>query len=97
MPVFYPVVKYLVILAVLALLVLFVLQPLIKMLLVRAKTPEFITREGHLPKPGELEGMTSPLAIGDKSMMALTETDLVRQMANADTRRFAELLRLWLR
>jgi flagellar M-ring protein FliF len=96
-PVFYPVIKYLVMLAVLALLVLFVLQPLIKMLLVKAKTPAFVAREGQPPQPGELEGIPSPLAIGDKSMVALTETELVRQMANADTRRFAELLRLWLR
>jgi flagellar M-ring protein FliF len=95
-PVFYPVIKYLVMLAVLALVVLFVLQPLIKMLLGKAKMP-FSVREGKPSQPGELEGVPSPLAIGDKSMMALTETDVVRQMANADTRRFAELLRLWLR
>jgi flagellar M-ring protein FliF len=96
-PVFYPVIKYLVMLAVLALVVFFVLQPLIKMLLVKGKSPEFAVREAHLPPQGELEGFTSPLAIGDKSMVTMTETDLVRQMANADTRRFAELLRLWLR
>ena len=84
-------------LAVLALVVIFVLQPLIKMLLVKGKAPEFMTRESHLTSTGELEGMTSPLAIGDRSTMTMTETDLVRQMASADTRRFAELLRLWLR
>lgn len=95
--VFYPVIKYLVMLAILALLIIFILQPLIKMLLARAKTPEYITREPHASQTGELEGITSPLAIGDKSMISLTETDVVRQMANADTRRFAELLRLWLR
>ena len=94
---FYPVIKYLVILAVLILLVIFILQPLIKMLQARAKMPEFAIREAPSLSPGELEGISRPLSIGDKSMTALTETDLVRQMANADTRRFAELLRLWLR
>ncbi len=96
-PVFYPVIKYVVLLAVLALVVIFVLQPLIKMLLVKAKTPAYAPREGYLPQPGELEGIHAPLAIGDKSMTVMNETDLVRQMASADTRRFAELLRIWLR
>ena len=44
---------------------------------------------------GELEGSASPLALGEKAIG--TETDLVRQMASADARRFAELLRIWLR
>lgn len=96
-PMFYPVIKYLVMLAVLALVIIFVLQPLIKMLLAKGKSPEITVRELHSTPPGELEGISSPLAIGDKSMMTMTETDLVRQMANADTRRFAELLKLWLR
>jgi len=94
---FYPVIKYLVMLAVLALVIVFVLQPLIKMVLAKGKSPELTVRETHSLPPGELEGMSGPLAIGDKSMMTMTETDLVRQMANADTRRFAELLKLWLR
>jgi len=95
--VFYPVIKYLLMLAVLIFLAIFVLQPLLKMLLVKGKTPELITRESQVPPVGELEGITSQLAIGDKSMAALTETDLIRQMASTDARRFAELLRLWIR
>jgi flagellar M-ring protein FliF len=94
---FYPVIKYLVMLAALILVAIFVLQPVIKMLLVRGKTPEFASREALSSPAGELEGMASPLAIGEKSTVALNETDLVRQMASADARRFAELLRLWIR
>ncbi|HVO65599.1 MAG TPA: flagellar basal-body MS-ring/collar protein FliF [Syntrophales bacterium] len=94
---FYPVIKYIVMLAALILLAIFVLQPIIKMILVKGKTTGFTTRESLSAPAGELEGTASPLAIGEKSTVALTETDLVRQMANADTRRFAELLRLWIR
>jgi flagellar M-ring protein FliF len=94
---FYPVIKYLVMLAALVLVAIFVLQPVIKMLLVRGKTPDFPSREALSSPAGQLEGIAGPLAIGEKSTVALTETDLVRQMASADARRFAELLRLWIR
>jgi flagellar M-ring protein FliF len=93
-PVVYPIMKYIVMIIGL-LLVIIAIRPLIKMLTARGKMPDYITRDTVAPSQGELEGPAGPLALGEKAIG--TETDLVRQMASADARRFAELLRIWLR
>jgi flagellar M-ring protein FliF len=93
-PVVYPIMKYIVMIIGL-ILVIIAIRPLIKMLTARGKMPDYITQGSAGPTQGELEGPASPLALGEKAIG--TETDLVRQMATADARRFAELLRIWLR
>ena len=93
-PVVYPIVKYMVMIIGI-LLAIIAIRPLITMLMSRGKMPDYATRGAAAPTAGELEGAASPLALGEKTVGA--ETDIVRQMASADTRRFAELLRIWLR
>jgi flagellar M-ring protein FliF len=93
-PVVYPIIKYVVMIIGL-MLVIIAIRPLIKMLIARAKMPEYAVQGTVAQTAGKLKGTASPLALGDKIIE--TETDLVRQMASADARRFAELLRIWLR
>jgi len=93
-PVFYPIMKYVVMIVGL-LLVIIAVKPLINMLMTRGKMQEYASREAIAPTAGELEGPATSVALGEKTTGA--ETDLVRQMASADARRFAELLRIWLR
>lgn len=93
-PVFYPIMKYIVMIMGL-LLVIIAIRPLIKMLMARGKMPEYAMQGTAAPIQGELEGPAGSLALGEKTTG--TETDIVRQMASADARRFAELLRIWLR
>ncbi|MGZ3634400.1 MAG: flagellar basal-body MS-ring/collar protein FliF [Syntrophales bacterium] len=92
-PVVYPIMKYIVMIIGIFLAII-AIRPLITMLAARGKMPEYAARGAAAPAVGELEG-TGPLALGEKTIGG--ETDLVRQMASADARRFAELLRMWLR
>jgi flagellar M-ring protein FliF len=93
-PVVFPIMKYIVMILGIFLAII-AIRPLITMLMARGRTPEYATRGAAAPTTSELEGTTSPLALGEKTIGG--ETDLVRQMASADARRFAELLRMWLR
>ncbi|MGO9137344.1 MAG: flagellar basal-body MS-ring/collar protein FliF [Syntrophales bacterium] len=93
-PVVYPIMKYIVMIIGIFLAII-AIRPLITMLMARGKMPDYATKEIAAPTVGELEGTASPLALGEKTRG--TETDVVRQMASADARRFAELLRIWLR
>jgi flagellar M-ring protein FliF len=90
--------RYLVILAVIALAALFVIKPLVGMLVARGREVNVAIRE--IPAvAGELrggEGVT--LSLGAPSMTReLTEADIVRHMASTDAKRFAELLRNWIK
>jgi flagellar biosynthesis/type III secretory pathway M-ring protein FliF/YscJ len=93
-PVVYPIVKYIVMIIGIFLAII-AIRPLITMLMARGKMPEYAARGAVAQTGGELEGNAAPLALGEKTIGG--ETDIVRQMASADARRFAELLRMWLR
>jgi flagellar M-ring protein FliF len=95
---FMPLVRYLVMLVVIALVALFVAKPLVRMLAERGREVAVSVREvpagaGAL-KGGE--GVTLSLGSHQQSR-ELTETDIVRHMASADSKRFAELLRNWIK
>lgn len=102
--VFVPALRWVFIITVIVCFFLFVLRPLMRMLIEkgseRTVTAPATAEKWPLGPPpgapaGELgEGM-QPAMIGEPKL--LTETDLIRQMANADSRRFAELLRNWLK
>jgi len=92
--VFYPLIRYGVIFVVAVLVFMFVLRPLLRELLTGKERAE--TRS--LPSvAGKLEAGQSPLAIGLGDEKPLTEQELARQMASADAKKFADLLRNWLR
>jgi flagellar M-ring protein FliF len=91
--------RYLVILAVIALAALFVIKPLVGMLVARGKEAGMTIRE--VPAvAGELrggEGVTLSLGAPQQPRGELTEADIVQHMASADAKRFAELLRNWIK
>jgi flagellar M-ring protein FliF len=95
---FMPLVRYLVMLVVIGLVALFVAKPLVRMLAERGREVAVSVREvpagvGAL-KGGD--GVTLSLGSHQQSR-ELTETDIVRHMASADSKRFAELLRNWIK
>jgi flagellar M-ring protein FliF len=95
---FMPLLRYLVMLVVIALVALFVAKPLVRMLAERGREVEVSVREvpagvGTL-KGGE--GVTLSLGAPQQSR-ELTEADIVRHMASSDSKRFAELLRNWIK
>jgi len=95
---FMPLVRYLVILAVVALAALFVVRPLVRMLAERGRQVEVSVREVPAAA-GELKGGDGvTLSLGaPQGARELTEADIVRHMASADSKRFAELLRNWIK
>ena len=95
---FMPLLRYLVMLVVIALVALFVAKPLVRMLAERGREVEVSVREvpagtGAL-KGGD--GVTLSLGAPQPSR-ELTEADIVRHMASTDSKRFAELLRNWIK
>jgi flagellar M-ring protein FliF len=102
---FIPALRWVFIIVVIVCFFLFILRPLMKMLIERGseRAVSAITTAEKWPigpppgaaAAGELSEGIQPAMIGEPRM--LTETDLIRQMANADSRRFAELLRNWLK
>jgi flagellar M-ring protein FliF len=91
--------RYLVILAVIALAALFVIKPLVGMLVARGKEAGMTIREVPATA-GELrggEGVTLSLGAPQQPRGELTEADIVQHMASADAKRFAELLRNWIK
>lgn len=105
---FLPALRWVFIIIVIVCFFLFVLRPLMRMLIERGSertasaAAATATEKWPIGPPpgsapvGELgDGMQPAMMIGEPRM--LNETDLIRQMANADSRRFAELLRNWLK
>jgi len=99
---FFPIIKHVVILIALLLIVLFVIRPLVQSL----ATASLRSGTGKLPPPHaggsggaslELSGQATPLALGGLDENALTEVDMARQMAALNSKKFAELLRNWLK
>ena len=96
---FLPFVRYLVMLVAIALVALFVVKPLVRMLAERGREMGVSVRE--VPSGmGELkggDGVTLSLGAPQQTPRELTEADIVRHMASSDSKRFAELLRNWIK
>jgi len=96
---FMPLVRYLVMLVVIGLVALFVVKPLVRMLAERGREAGVSVRE--VPSAtGELkggDGVTLSLGAPQQTARELTEADIVRHMASSDSKRFAELLRNWIK
>jgi flagellar M-ring protein FliF len=100
-PLFLPVVKYLVVLIGILLLLLFIIRPLVQNLLRASQHPR---DSRQIPPPlasggaGELNGRSlQPQLALSPFDEKLGEVDLAKQLAGADAKKFAELLRNWLK
>ncbi len=96
---FLPLVRYLVMLVAIALVALFVVKPLVRMLAERGREMGVSVREVPAGM-GELkggDGVTLSLGAPQQPARELTEADIVRHMASSDSKRFAELLRNWIK
>jgi flagellar M-ring protein FliF len=99
---FFPIIRYIVILIGLLLVVFFVIKPLIQNIASPSQRSEIRAVSGPpVSGPGgvsvELRGQPTPLALGGPEDKALTEVDMARQLAAINSKKFAELLRNWLK
>ena len=102
----YPILKYVLLMGVLALIVIFFLRPLVKTLSVKGGNNERIPEElrgGAAPAmvggggvTAELQG-SGPVPMIGQDMKGYSESDIVKQLAAADARKFADLLRHWIK
>jgi flagellar M-ring protein FliF len=94
---FAPYIKYVIILAVILFLFLFVLKPMIGMMadMGRRQQPEQPSDQPAEAPAGEDGGKPAADQIFEENKV-LTDIDVVRQMAAADAKKFADVLRNWL-
>ncbi|MFH1081225.1 MAG: flagellar basal-body MS-ring/collar protein FliF [Pseudomonadota bacterium] len=99
---FFPIIKYIVTLIALVLIIFFVIKPLMQSL--TAASLRIGTGKLAAPSIGrsggvsvELSSQPTPLAIGGLEDGSLTEVEMARQMAALNSKKFAELLRNWLK
>jgi flagellar M-ring protein FliF len=95
-----PIVKYIILLIGIALVFLFVIRPILGSVLASAQRAE--ARNQHqLPSASgvsvELSGHTPQHALSQLEDKPMDEMDLAKQLATADAKKFAELLRNWLK
>lgn len=95
--VFMPLLRQILLAAVILLIVFLVARPMVKMLAAKGREQEVSIHAYPTGAAGELGGRPSPASLGPGEQKNLTETDVVRQMAGADARKFAELLREWIK
>ena len=101
---FYPVLKYVFMLGILALVIFFFLRPLVASLKSKgtrdALAPALETGMGTaLPGSGvtaELQG-SGPFPMIGQEMKSYSESEIVKHLASTDARKFADLLRHWIK
>ncbi len=103
---FYPVLKYVLLMGVGAMVFFLFLMPAVKGLkekgTVEARPVAAVGEGGAMPQPlagggvtAEIQGMPSVPLIG-QDMKGYSESEIVKQLAAADARKFADLLRHWI-
>lgn len=96
-----PVIKYVVILVALVLVFLFVIRPLIRNVITASRSMDgSIQRQLPSAESGvsvEWSGKVPPLALSQLEDKHLGEMDMAKQLAGANAKKFAELLRNWLK
>ena len=95
--VFMPIIRQVVLMAVILLIVFFVARPVVKTLVAKGREQGVSVHAHPSGAARELGGRPSPFSLGQGEGRDLTETDVVRQMAGTDARKFAELLRTWIK
>jgi flagellar M-ring protein FliF len=99
---FFPIVRYVVILIGLVFIVLFAIKPLVQNIAVLSR-PAGTKAIAGPPGSGagvasmELRGQPTPLELGGPEGKTLSEVEMTRQLAATDSKKFAELLRNWLK
>jgi flagellar M-ring protein FliF len=96
--VFMPLMKYVVTIAIIIILFLFVIRPLVRGLIAgmgqqRGFAPRRADSQEHLENPGERQSLT----MSEMEPKMVTDADMVRQLAMTDSKKFAELLRNWVK
>ncbi|NLN59579.1 MAG: flagellar M-ring protein FliF [Deltaproteobacteria bacterium] len=95
---FTPYFKYLVILGVTIFLFLFVLKPILGLVADLGRSQPAEPRQAGADQPSELRGQAAtPMLASPLKERPMNETELTRRLADADAKRFAELLRNWIR
>jgi len=95
--VFMPIIRQVVLVAVILLVVFFVARPVVKMLIAKGQEQGVSVHAYPSGATREVGGRPSPASLGPGEARGLTEADVVRQMAGSDARKFAELLRTWIK
>ena len=96
--VFSPVLRYVGIFALMALILLFIIIPLIKNIMSATPAPRAVA--AHIPARTAAEAYTRQTAAGMETAgqeRQFSETDLTQQMAQADSKQFADILRNWIK
>ena len=93
---FFPLIKYLILLVGLIMIVMFVLRPVVRMLVAKGMEAEVPRRELPPGSPAEVEGEKPPLKIREPEIKKFAEAEAVQQMAATNPKNVAELLRNWL-
>ncbi|NPU84718.1 MAG: flagellar M-ring protein FliF [Syntrophaceae bacterium] len=98
---FLPFVRYIVILAAVALVILFIFRPFLRGLLAAVPAGSTEPQSLSLPTSREMPAVrregAPPLPEGRPDFTALSHDAMVQQLAGADAKKFAELLRNWLK
>ncbi len=96
---FTPYFKYLIILGVMVFLFLFVLKPMLGLVADLGRSQAAEVRQVAADQQSlELRGQAAaPMLMSPLEERAMNETELTRQLADADAKKFAELLRNWIR
>jgi flagellar M-ring protein FliF len=95
-----PIIKYVVIMVGLLFVFLFIIRPLVRNMINTTRRIEE-SRQPQIPSDTgvsvSLSGPSPPLSLSQFENKSLTEIDLAKQLAGADSKKFAELLRNWLK
>ncbi|MCX5853732.1 MAG: flagellar basal-body MS-ring/collar protein FliF [Deltaproteobacteria bacterium] len=95
-----PVIKYVVILVAIVLVFLFVIRPLVRNVITASRSMDG-SMQRQLPSESavsvEWSGKPPPLALSQLEDKPLGEMDMAKQLAGANAKKFAELLRNWLK
>ena len=95
-----PIIKYVVIMVGVLLAFMFVIRPIIGSVISAAQHVEDRRQPRLTSAAGvsvELSGKTPPLTLEQLEEKPMSEVDLARQLAGADAKKFAELMRNWLK
>jgi flagellar M-ring protein FliF len=95
-----PIIKYGVLTVGLVFMYLFIIRPLLRNVVSTAQSIE-VLRQRQIPGDSgvsvSLSGQTPQLSFTDLDNKSLNEVDFTKQLAGADSKKFAELLRNWLK
>ncbi|MBN1615148.1 MAG: hypothetical protein JW950_11835, partial [Deltaproteobacteria bacterium] len=93
---FLPLIRYAFIVLLGAAVFFFFVRPVIRSLTIMERSGR-TEMQAATPLAYDLRGESRPLAIGNQQEQALNDAEIARQLAMADSKKFAEILRNWLK